>query len=488
MSRTRAAKRTRGPDRRLAETAGPSRWVWGGVALGLVATLALVIWIRSGTNGLARRAPSEASPHAVEPIAVPTIDTEDVDHEVLQRIERDRQAILNDPESAAAWGTLGMTLFAHEFAYQAGICFEQAGKLAPQDARWPYLRGRTMLKSDPTGAVPFFERAVAIAGNTPPAIRLTLVDVLLELSRLDEADQHLAAMISERSGDPRARFAQARLASLRGDYQGCLSQLRELLPYFQGQTKYQNRLQPLLIMMAESLRRLGQEESAEKVRQQAMAQGEPSWPDPFQDAVDDRKTGLKTYLVQADLMYGRNQFDQSIELLKPTVQSYPDSIWAKILLARALIRTGAPDSDRPDRELRLQEAVELLEDVLQRDANSVEAMFRLGVAKEYQGKVQESIGLYRQAVQVKPDFTMAHFNLASALYREGDVDGAIQALQDVVRSQPEFVEGRSRLGVLLLQRRRFQEAEQQLDAAVQLRPDDARLRQYLGQARRGLTP
>jgi tetratricopeptide (TPR) repeat protein len=311
-----------------------------------------------------------------------------------------------------------------------------------------------------------------------------LAESLVGLHRLDEAESELLKYLAEHNGDPRARLAQARLAAMRGQYEACLQNLEVLRAYMESQPIYRGRMQPLLLLMSESLRRLGQAERAEEVRQRAMTETEPSWPDPLFTQVAERRVGLKKYLNEADAMFNRRDYPKSIALLQRTVDAYPESIWAKILLARALIRTGAPDSQYPDRENRLNQAVELLQDALKRDPNSAEAVFRLAVAKGYQRRFAEAVDLYRQAVATKPDFAMAYYNLANLLWRElGDAEGANQAFEGALRAQPDFVDGHYLYGMILLRQGRFADAEQHFDRAVRLQPGDSRFRQALAEAR-----
>jgi tetratricopeptide (TPR) repeat protein len=298
----------------------------------------------------------------------------------------------------------------------------------------------------------------------------------------------LNALLVEHGGDARARLAKARLALMRDDYQSCVQQLQDLVTYLHARRAYQGRQQPILLLLAEALRRQGDVDQAERIRQQAMAQADPSWDDPYQKQVSDRKVGLKTYLVKADLTYGQGKYDESIAVLEQAIEKYPDSIWAKILLARALIRTGAPDSKRPDGSIRLRRAETVLSEVLQAEPNSVEAIFRLAVAKLYQNKPEESAALYERATALKPDFTMAHFNLAHCRIRLNDRAGAIAAAEASVAAEPSFVQGHALAGTLLMDEGRYAEAEKHFDAAVRLQPNNPQLRQQLGEARQRMQP
>jgi tetratricopeptide (TPR) repeat protein len=320
---------------------------------------------------------------------------------------------------------------------------------------------------------------VDICGNTPSAPRLTLVETLLELYELDAASTHLDALLREDALNARARFARGRLLFMRDDHQGCLTQLEALLSWLQKNQQLVGRTKGVELLMAESLRRLGRADEAESRRKLAMQRSEARWPDPIMDEVNTHKTGLKADLVDADLLYGRKQYDKSIALLRKTVKAYPDSLWAHILLARALIRTGAPDSKQPDREDRLAEAQQLLDAALKIDPQSVEAQFRLAVALGYEGKIQEAAGWYEKAIELKPDFTMAHYNLANCRLKQSNIDGTIEALQGAVRSQPDFVDGRFLLGYYLFRQGRYAESEPHVRAANQLKPNDPKIRRLL---------
>lgn len=410
-------------------------------------------------------------------IETPTIDTEGVDIEVVEAIDRSSAKVNANPHEASDWGQLGMIFFAHEFNSQAASCFDQAALLDPSNPRWPYLRGRCVALHRPDEAAEHLARAVALCENEPAAPRLSRIEILLELMRLEEAESELDKFMKANDRDPRARLAHARLLFMQERFQDSLNELVALDRQLTKDELHLGRRQSLYLLIAASLRRLGKPEEAEKMRLQAMEQGKLRWPDEYMDEVGDCKTGLKTYLVEADLLYGRQEYERSIRLLRDTLKKYPDSIWGKILLARALIRTGAPDGSLPakDKEQRLSDAVRHLEEALVRDPNSVEAKFRLAVAKTYQGDVPAAVDLYEEAIRLKPDFTMAHYNLASCRSRLKDMQGAIEALEASVAAEPDFVDGHFMLGRLMMNERNYAEATKHLAIANRLRPKDRRI-------------
>src|SRR5262245_14350774 len=77
-----------------------------------------------------------SSGHSAGP---PEIPADATDPPIRRVIAAKRAAVVADPRSDTAWGELGMAFDAHERWEQAQTCYERAMKLAPSDARWPFL-------------------------------------------------------------------------------------------------------------------------------------------------------------------------------------------------------------------------------------------------------------------------------------------------------------------------------------------------------------
>ena len=93
------------------------------------------------------------------------------DAEVLQVIQEAQQPVRDTPGSAAAWGHLGKILLAQQFDKEADVCFAEAFRLDPTDARWLYGRCVIALKRDPDHAVAMLREALAVADKAPPDYR-----------------------------------------------------------------------------------------------------------------------------------------------------------------------------------------------------------------------------------------------------------------------------------------------------------------------------
>src|SRR5262249_61451661 len=101
--------------------------------------------------------------------------------------EAARAAVRRAPQSAAAWGRLGMLLAAHGFYPESVACFAQAQQLDPGEVRWPYFQGVALALTDPDAALPHLRRAVELAGPAADAPRLRLAEVLLGQGQAGEA-------------------------------------------------------------------------------------------------------------------------------------------------------------------------------------------------------------------------------------------------------------------------------------------------------------
>ena len=121
--------------------------------------------------------------------------------DALSRLQTEIQTL--QPRSAAAWGELGMILFAHDLYADAAPVLGRAEQLDAADPRWPYLQGLALLFSDPEAVLPCLQRAAARAGRElAPTVRLA--EALLEQGQVEEAAQHFQRVLERQPDHPRA--------------------------------------------------------------------------------------------------------------------------------------------------------------------------------------------------------------------------------------------------------------------------------------------
>ncbi len=398
---------------------------------------------------------------------IPKIDFTDVDAAVVAKLQSAQLAVIAEPASGAAWGRFGHVLLAHEFDDAAASAFAEAEVLDPRDARWPYLQARSLILINSGEAVPMLERSVAICGDAPDAPILKLIEVLIALNRLPDAESRLTPFLKARPENARANLAMGRLQLRQGD----LTRAAEYARMAEGHPATSKSAHELL---AQILLRQGNKAESRKHQQLAASLTESGWPDPFYDEVLSQRTGLKAILVRADKLFGKGDVDATIPLLRQAIREYPESDWAHVLLGRSLIRSR-----------HLAEAEQVLNRAVQLAPQSVEAQFRLGVAIYLQKRHQEAADWFRKAIALKPDFTMAHYNLGYCLKDMNDVAGAIQSFESTVASDPNNYEAHAILGMLLANERRYDESRKHWQRAVELRPNDKQARQQLERLPKG---
>jgi len=121
--------------------------------------------------------------------AVPYPDLAGVEADVVRAVDEARASVEADPESAKAWGQLGMRYFAHEFNPEALACFRRAEELEPENPRWPYRIGWTLFDEQPEAALEPFHRALGMQPDYAP-LHEALGRIYVRLDQSDRAEEH----------------------------------------------------------------------------------------------------------------------------------------------------------------------------------------------------------------------------------------------------------------------------------------------------------
>lgn len=129
---------------------------------------------------------------------------------------------------------------------------------------------------------------------------------------------------------------------------------------------------------------------------------------------------------------------------------------------------------------QLPQAVQLYQQILQRQPNHAGALNLMGVIACQAGNLSEGIASYQKAIAVQPKFAEAYYNLALALQLVGRIDDAIKSYQSVLALQPGNAQADHNLGSLLVQRGKIAEAVQHYQRAIASQPDYAQVYVSLG--------
>ncbi len=264
-------------------------------------------------------------------VALADVDWGSLDTAVAQAIRDAERLVVAKPGSADRWGRLGMLLLAHDLFAPAGNCFATAESLNSSEPRWPYFEGIALRQLNPVAAASKLRIAAEQYGPRVVPPQLRLAELLIELERLDEAESLLMRVLQSNADQPDARMVLAQIDLLRDRPQACLDRLGEAL---RSDTPNRKALQ----LASEASRRLGDFAAADRLREQAQRRPDTRWADPIYADIVAMQIGLRSKLARADELFLQNRVDDSIRLMEQVCLDYPDSEWARILLARGLIR------------------------------------------------------------------------------------------------------------------------------------------------------
>src|SRR5258708_4049459 len=124
------------------------------------------------------------------------------------------------------------------------------------------------------------------------------------------------------------------------------------------------------------------------------------------------------------------------------------------------------------REGKYAEAEKEIRNTLHGSPNSVSAYNALGMIAAKLGRGEEAIEILQKVVQVQPDSAFAHLNLGAALSADGfDLQGALNQFSEAIRLDSKYAAAHYSEGRVLYELDRFEESRVELDTACRLQPD-----------------
>lgn len=109
-----------------------------------------------------------------------------------------------------------------------------------------------------------------------------------------------------------------------------------------------------------------------------------------------------------------------------------------------------------------------------------EAYYSLGVTMGQIGQLEEAIAYYQQAIAFKPEYTDAHYNLGYALQQQGNLSAAIAHYQQAIALDPSDAEAHGNLAYALLQQGQIEAAIAHYQQVITLKPDVPEIYYSLG--------
>lgn len=427
----------------------------------LLAALALALLAAAGAGGLYWwRRGAETYPQP------PALDLEgEHDPALAAAVDKVRQGVLREPRSAEAWGRLGKIFLANGYRDEAIPCFEEAARLAPDRARWPYFQGLAQRLNNLDAAVRCFGEAARLAGPTGPTsfpIRLRYGEALLAAGRAEEARPLLGELLRQEPDNPRVRLA---LGALALDANNLTAALMYLLPCADNPLTRQRAAAHLARVYL--LKR--DPATAEIYRLQARRlPRDPEPPDPFVEEYAALMVGRQALFLRAEIYLRAGEMHKAIELLQALTAAHPDEAEAHVKLGMALNQLG-----------RYQDAETVLRRGLASSPDKVQAHYFLCVALFHQAErsgsrpgFEAAADEARKTLAGKPDHAYAHLYLGLALRKLGRAKAALAELRQAVRFSPESTDPHLHLGEALLEAGQKKEGLAELEKAVEFAGDE----------------
>lgn len=133
-------------------------------------------------------------------------------------------------------------------------------------------------------------------------------------------------------------------------------------------------------------------------------------------------------------------------------------------------------------EMRFQEAVPLLEQVIALEPNLPIAYLQLGTALSSLKNYEKAVPVLRKAVEMRPDLTVPRYQLGSALFETGDFAGAAIQFETAIARAPNWPEAHFSLATAYARADRLPDAIQEYKKVIELRPKHYGAHLLLGRA------
>jgi len=133
-------------------------------------------------------------------------------------------------------------------------------------------------------------------------------------------------------------------------------------------------------------------------------------------------------------------------------------------------------------DMRFQEAVPLLEQVIALEPNLPITYLQLGTALSSLKNYEKALPVLRKAVEMRPDLTVPRYQLGSALFETGDFAAAAVQFETAVARSPNWAEAHFSLATAYARADRLPDAIPEYEKVIELRPNHYGAHLLLGRA------
>ncbi len=364
-----------------------------------------------------------------------------------------RRAVSLKPANADYHANLGYVLWKIGRAAEAIAAERAALKLDERNFTANYQLGRfLLLTGDPKllqEAASLLRRALEIDPRRSE-VRFDLLTTYRALGDAPNAIAQLNLLQDARPADARVTYAEALLASDRGDMNAAVNGFRQALALDQS---LHGALQDLGLALIKLNR------WAEAV-------------EAFADLSRRRSDSVEAAYFHAIALFNAGRVKEAEGETRRALRLDAGAAAAHTLLGIILASRGGSDT----------EATESLTQAVALDPASFDAQFYLGRVQYASLDHDAAVKSLRAAVKINPKHSDARFFLGTALEAAGDSEAAMVEYQELVRLAPDSANGQTGLGALLVKQGKLDEAIAALRRATSLDPRSFEAHWALGRA------
>ena len=325
-------------------------------------------------------------------------DLDALDPMVAARIEETWEACRANPGSADRWLDLGMIYHAHEMTSLAVEAYARAAELDGGNSRIWYLLALSEDElGDPEAAIHHLERVSGLDPTYAPAL-WRRGNWLLDLGRTAEAEAAFRLATEADSLDVAGWIGLARIELQGGDPGKSIEILFKVLA-----TDPANGVAGQLLGSA--FRAAGDQAAARRALARATGMG-AYFPDPWQEEMLSRATGVGNLLRLLSLRLERGDVDKVILELEELRASHPGDIGVLNKLSEGYLYRNQPG-----------QAASVLQLALSLDPGEFATLMHLAQASVQRGDLEGALRWVDRALQANPRHWQAYFQRAEILGR-----------------------------------------------------------------------
>ena len=397
----------------------------------------------------------------------------EMESQVAERLRQVRSAVLGQPDSADAWGNLGMVCHAHELWDCAGAAYREALALDPTEPRWHYYLGDVLsvVGVDLEAAERAFRRVIELYPDYAPT-HLRLGRVLVATNRPEAAAKQFARALELAPDLQPARLGLAQVHLSEGRLAEAQTLLEELL---EANPRHEQALSTLgRVYMLQ-----GRRDEARQIAARARTAATFNlYDDPLLGEVEEQGISSVVIWNRARAFFDAGNYEQAAIGLSRVAELLPNDADAHNELAVAYDNLGRRDLALPH-----------LQRVLELDPDRLDPLVMLASIYLDQQSPGDAVPLLNRALRLAPDDPDAPWLMGRAQVLRGDLQSAIEtfeAARDAASGRAIPAWAHNEWGNALAQTGRMYGALDHFESALALDPDNAQTLFYLGLVHEGL--